>query len=195
MVKVQNTIGRKVALSTWGIRCFENLGANPLCVVFVEAVRIELTSPECKSEILPLKYAPDCFVVARFIFWGERDLNSRREFSNRFTVDRLRPLGHRPMSGQLLGIEPRSSNPQFNILPLNYSCRTRYRTRTSISLKRVAFKATASTISPSGLYFSIYPKWDSNSQKPDPKSGTSTNSVIRALFVHSLCCPLSDSNR
>ena len=56
--------------------------------------------------------------------------------------------------GQLLGIEPSAVESQSTILPINYSCQraklfARYRTRTDTSW-RVAFKATVSTISPSG---------------------------------------------
>jgi hypothetical protein len=127
--------------------------------------------------------------------WGEQDLNLRRDNSNWFTASHLRPLGHHPKKnvrrgkqiwyGRLLGIEPRASNPQFNIFPLNYS-------RLDFTIKyplpdsnwhfvtKVAFKATVSTISPSGLIIILYLEADSNCQNSDPKSDTSTNSVIQA---------------
>ena len=52
--------------------------------------------------------------------------------------------------GQLLGIEPRSIEPQSTILPLDYSCRVYPLPDLNRHSEETAFKAAASTISPSG---------------------------------------------
>ena len=117
--------------------------------------------------------------------WGEPDSN-RRGFLDRFTVCCFQPLSHRPVLeyGQLLGIEPRAIEPQSTILPLNYSCRTHCRTWTGtpqkqlLRLPRLPFRQVGNKIKTE-----LYPEGDSNSQKPDPKSGTSTNSVIEAIIL------------
>ena len=111
--------------------------------------------------------------------------------------------------GQLLGIEPSSVESQSTILPINYSCRkprkphsfrARYRTRTDTS-KRVAFKATVSTISPSGriqILSIVYPEADLNCQNTDTKSVTSTIPSSRQKFKCSSnpkVYPLPDLNQ
>lgn len=90
--------------------------------------------------------------------------------------------GRDSISGRLLGIEPRASNPQFNIFPLNYSRQYPLPDSNRHFLTKTAFKAVVSTISPSGramflepyMKVKIYPKADSNCQNSDPKSDTST---------------------
>lgn len=97
-------------------------------------------------------------VLKRVNWWGEPDLN-RRGFLDRFTVCCFQPLSHRPhcitfIPGQLLGIEPRAVEPQSTILPLNYSCQTRGYPLPDLNRhsEEAAFKAAASTVSPSGPF-------------------------------------------
>ena len=76
-----------------------------------------------------------------------------------------------------------------------YVC-ARYRTRTDTSW-RVAFKATVSTVSPSGrvsalveLYCWVCPEADLNCQNTDPKSVTSTIPSSGLITIYKMLPPV-----